>query len=235
MLILVDYDNLPYLDRSSGVDHVVRKLLALLPFAVPLGQRIRVRLYGGWYEANKLTKQGQRLFEDMRSHSPVRITQTDGSVVLADVELVYSSLAHPKTLVGNTYREQSIRDGIRCQSRPWLQCADEPGCPIAVIGAFFTTGVCANAACFVRPKDLLTRMEQKVVDTMMVADLACAQEQGYHEVCVVSRDDDIWPGIGVAVLKVRQLFHVSTANSSRLPKYFGALPSPPYQLILWGS
>ncbi len=233
MLILVDYDNLPQIDRSAGVDHVVRKLVALLPLVASSSQRIRVRLYGGWYEAGNLTRYGQRLFADIRRCSPVRIAQSNGTVVLSDIELVYSSLAHPRTLVGNTYREQPIRHGIRCQSRPWLQCANESNCSVSAIESFISNGICPNMACSVMPTDLLTRMEQKVVDTMMVADLAHAQDQGYQDICVVSRDDDIWPGLGIAVLRARQLFHVSTAKTQRLPKYFSELPSPPYSQLLW--
>ena len=234
VLVLVDYDNLPREDRVAGLNHVVRKLVALLPYVPSAGQRVRVRLYGGWYEADKLTKIGQQLSSDTRSQSPVPVARADGTTYFADVELAYSSLAHPKTLVGNTYREQSIRDGIKCQSRPWIQCADEPGCPVAALEPFLNQGGCVHANCAVRPQDLLTRKEQKVVDTMIVADLAYADIQGYADLCVVSRDDDVWPGLGIAVLKAKNLFHVTTAKSIRLPKYFGALLSPPYQLIQWG-
>lgn len=233
MLILVDYDNVPATDRSSGAEHVVRKLISLLPYKAPAGQRIRARFYGGWYEGGKLTKYGQHVFTELNKCSPVRIAQGDGSIVLANVELVYSSLAHPRTLVGNTYRQQDVRDGLRCEARPWLQCADEPGCPISSIESFVNRGACINQVCSIRPKDLLSRMEQKVVDTMMVADLAHAHDHGYCDLCVLSRDDDIWPGLGVAALKASSLYHVSTAKSDRLPKYFDALPSPPYQKLLW--
>lgn len=232
MLVLVDYDNLPHSDRMTGVDHIVRKLVALLSEG-DIGHRIRVRLYGGWYESDRLTKYGQRLFTEIRTSSPVRIGAVDGSVALADVELVFSSLAHPRIRIGNTYREQALRHGLRCQDRPWLQCADEPGCPINSIQSFIGEGVCINRSCSVRPADLLTRMEQKVVDTLMVADLACAQHHGYSDICVVSRDDDIWPGLGLAVLTAKRLFHISTAKSGRLPSYFNALPSPPYRSLLW--
>jgi hypothetical protein len=233
VLVLVDYDNLPRADRQVGVDHIVRKLIALIPTAALAGPRPRVRLYGGWYEAGKLTKAGQAISAEIRSCSPIRFMDTDGAVTLVDVELVYSSLAHPKVVVGNTYREQRIRGGIKCEERPWIQCSENLNCPLVVVESFFNQGACINSLCTIRPEDVLFRKEQKVVDTMMVADLAHADSQGYDRLCVVSRDDDIWPGLGIATLKAKCLIHITTAASIRMPSYFSALPSPPYSLAHW--
>lgn len=234
MLVLVDYDNVPEADRRTGVDHVVRKLLALVPNPLLAGARPRVRLYGGWYEGDRLTKLGQRLSGEIRAVSPVRLVPPAGSAaVLADVELVFSTLVHPRTLVGNTYREQTIRDGIRCEASPWLQCADKLNCPMASLNGFFEGSGCAHTSCVVRPRDVLKRKEQKVVDTMIVADLAVAESCDYKNLCVLSRDDDIWPGLCLAALKATNLVHVTTASSTRVPKYYSVLTSPRYQLIQW--
>lgn len=233
MLALVDYDNVPRPDRQMGVDHVVRKLISLLPEKAVGGQRPRIRIYGGWYEADKLTKMAQQLVAEIRGATPVRIALSDSSTILADVELVYSSLSHPRTLVGNTYREQPLRGGLKCEGRPWIMCADNNGCPLGMVERFFNEEQCADSRCAVRPADLLRRREQKVVDTMMVADIAHAPDQGFDSLCVVSRDDDIWPGLGIAALKAKQLYHLSTAASARTPKYFRDLASPPYKFVLW--
>ncbi len=234
MLVLIDYDNVPMVDRKFGVDHVVRKLFSAMPKISPIAARYRVRLYGGWYEGGRLTRVGQEIGAEIRGCSPVPVANAETAVpIFADVELVFSSLIHPRTLVDNTYREQSNREGLRCRSRPWFNCADSEKCIVSSVHDFLNDNSCSHKGCSLRPADILYRMEQKVVDTLMVADMASARLCGYQDICVVSRDDDIWPGLCLAAQFAKNVVHVSTAKSSRLPKYFAAIPSPPYQFAMW--
>lgn len=234
MLVLMDYDNIPERDRRLGIEHVVRKGFSLILAGGLPTKRPRVRLYGGWYEADRLTKYGQRLSTEIRQISPLRLpSPAQAQPLVADVELAFSSLANPKTLIGNSYRQQSLRDGVQCEQRPWLTCADNLNCPLAGVSYFFSNARCAHATCSVTPRDVLSRMEQKVVDTLVVADLAYANQDGHTEICVVSRDDDVWPGLCLAARTVSRLLHISTAQTSRVPKYYSALTSPPYLRTIW--
>ena len=235
MLVLVDYDNLPDADRKLGADHIVRKIVDLVP-EIDSAQRARVRLYGGWYESDRLTRRAQQLSAELRTCSPVRVPINRGDseqVLLADIELVATSLLHPRVLVGNTFRRQRIRDGIECEQRPWLSCADDGSCPLSTMEAVFSSGNCPNVRCAVRLADLLSRFEQKVVDTMIVGDLACANEYGYSTLCVVSRDDDIWPGLCLAARFAKSLVLISPAASRRLPRYYEALQGENFRQALW--
>ena len=234
MLLLIDYDNVLDADRRQGVEHVVRKSFELCAPFSPAITRIRCRLYGGWYEGSRLTRDGQSLSGIIRSISPVRLA-VDGRItpLLMDIELAASALSDPRTLVGNTLRKKGYPRTLRCESLPWLACVDAESCPILRIKEFVDDNLCTQGSCAVQPQDLLYKQEQKVVDTMMVADMILSSMDGVAHIAVVTRDDDIWPGLSIASAKATSLIHISTAAATRVPDYYNALRSPPYRRVHW--
>ena len=57
---------------------------------------------------------------------------------------------------------------------------------------------------------LLSRREQKLVDTMIVADLIHLASRGETPIGLVSSDDDMWPGILSALNIGASVIHVHT-------------------------
>jgi hypothetical protein len=98
---------------------------------------------------------------------------------------------------------------------------------------FLDSEVCAARGCYVQPDGVLHKQEQKVVDSMMVADLIDGSLAEESMLGVVSRDDDVWPGLYMASRTAKSVVHISTSVSPRVPKYYEALPSPPYKRINW--
>ena len=75
---------------------------------------------------------------------------------------------------------------------------------------FFRQKRCPQLGCRTTPGDLLCRQEQKLVDTMITADLIHFAKIGQHDLAVVSSDDDVWPGIQTALLYGARVTQVHT-------------------------
>ena len=231
MLVLVDFDNIEDRDRRLGVDHVVRKICSLILPSISGASRIRMRFYGGWYEGGRLTNAAQALAAEVRAVTPVRLP-TDRAT-FADVELAVSVLSDPRTTVDNTFRRRGYPRKMRCEASPFLHCASPQACPLGAIEQFLGEQVCFTSGCTVMPEHIFYKAEQKVVDTMLVADLMFATIDGERRIAVVSRDDDVWPGLSFASARLEVLAHVSTVAQARMPSYYKSLPKPPYSHFLW--
>ena len=59
--ILIDYDNLDRRDRSQSLIYLTDKILRLLSPTEVNDKNIDIRLYGGWYENNNITRKAQNL------------------------------------------------------------------------------------------------------------------------------------------------------------------------------
>ena len=72
----------------------------------------------------------------------------------------------------------------------------------------------------IKPSDLvLPEAAQKMVDTMMVADIIYIANRGDQALAVVTSDDDIWPGILSAMIVGTQILHVQPKPSLRAWPY----------------
>src|SRR5688572_7838362 len=111
--ILVDYDNLLDRDKSRDllltIDKIVHKLATS-----EIGERnVQIRLYGGWYENNSITRKAQNLKIEIVRTFPTSITLSDNSNrVIVNVELALSLLVAPGKDLFNTYRRRGIPSGI---------------------------------------------------------------------------------------------------------------------------
>src|SRR5688572_19905806 len=108
MVILIDYDNLAALDKKHGVDMVIMKILDSIGVArFSNGDAITVRLYGGWFQGNQMTRRAQGLSASIAAFSPGRImlSNASGAVsLIVRVALAHSLEADPKKILPDTYR-----------------------------------------------------------------------------------------------------------------------------------
>lgn len=234
MLVLIDYDNVDFTERRSGLDHVLRKAVSLIDDPSLTIDAVRVRLYGGWYEGGNLTRLGQSLSAELRNVCPVNYQSPHSAQpIFLRGELATSILAAPKALVSNTFRKKGYPRNLKCEERPWLSCKDNQSCPLNAVQKFLDDEVCGESGCVVRPDEVLHKQEQKVVDSMMVADLIDYSSSPSAVVGIVSRDDDVWPGIYMACRTASAVIHVSTSSSTRVPKYYDSLPAQRYRRVHW--
>ena len=101
----------------------------------------------------------------------------------------------PRTVLENTYREGGEVDGLRCASPPYARCINNTACPLTMVHSFIETGNCPENGCTLSTVNLLRKAGQKLVDTMMTADVIYLASNGSKEIYVTSSDDDLWPGI----------------------------------------
>lgn len=69
----------------------------------------------------------------------------------------------------------------------------------------------------------MTRVEQKLVDTMLVADLIHLAINGEMTIAVVSSDDDFWPGILSAMTLGAHVVHIGTKYAPSHRMYLSSL------------
>jgi uncharacterized LabA/DUF88 family protein len=67
---------------------------------------------------------------------------------------------------------------------------------------------------------LLYRTEQKLVDTMIAADLFALHLQSSRRIAVVTSDDDLWPPIKLLLQLGVQVFHIHTIPGRRTPQFY---------------
>jgi hypothetical protein len=68
--------------------------------------------------------------------------------------------------------------------------------------------------------DLLSRPEQKMVDTLLVTDLVYLSLTEKSAIAVISNDDDMWPGIRQALLNGSTIIHVHPIPGRATPTHF---------------
>lgn len=211
MVVLVDYDNIENALTRLGVHYIISKIISKIdPNEVSSGNRISTRLYGGWYENNNFTRRAQNLSADIRSNFPTVLTLSDNNTtVVVNCELAFSLLADPTNHLFHTYRSRGMPEGLKIMHPSKLGCTD-PHCPLVTTYDFFTNDVCSLCG-NVRPKDMFYRGEQKLVDTMLTSDLIYSVNQ-QSTLCIVSSDDDFWPGIITTLASGKMVIQLHTRN-----------------------
>ena len=105
-------------------------------------------------------------------------------------------------------------------------------CPVAGLDPFMRDDTCPVEGCAVAPSTVLVRAEQKLVDSMMVVDLAYLAQTAAEPLILVSADDDLWPGIRFALLHGARLTHVVPRRGESAPGRYRRLETPDYARVL---
>jgi hypothetical protein len=232
MIALIDYDNIHEIHRRRGLQYVAQRIadaVGSTPFATD--PHLRMRLYGGWFEEVRTTRRAQSVAADLAGF-PVSITVTDtnGQVtIIASGDFAVGLIDEPRVALTHTFRPRAGPGSIVCTTRPAAKCANPTACPLAALDRLLVAHTCPGAGCAAIPEDLLERPEQKLVDTLLVADLislAALAPQPRETVAVVSNDDDMWPGIRLALLRGLQVVHIHPVPRRSTPThYLVAMPS----------
>lgn len=213
MRALIDYDNIPDHIRRHGPLNVADKIFEVLRPHLQNESRIDLRLYGGWFEEDKLTRNAQELSVQLAAHFPYLLRYRDGQTtypVTITASLANSLEVLPKKLLHHTFRMRPPARRILCDDPQHHGCAESP-CKLAPTLMFLTNKVCPQAGCSVTPKKILRGTgEQKLVDTMLVADLLHIAASKEPAIAVVTSDDDVWPGLIGALIAGTHVIHLRT-------------------------
>lgn len=203
--MFIDYDNLTELQKISGMLDVATKVLIQMPWnSSELRGSCDVRIYGGWYEGNTMTKLAQNLSISVQQEFPalIKVPKNTGQPIslTANGELAVSLLQEPDHHLVETYRKKGKPANIRVKDPASVGCAN-PNCPLPIVKKLLKSGRCSMPKCTTNSIDLVYRHEQKIVDTMLTCDLIYATTMGYDRLLLVSGDDDFLPPLRTALLR----------------------------------
>jgi uncharacterized LabA/DUF88 family protein len=231
MFALVDWDNVDDRHRQQGVRYVADRLWTALGDLLPnlaTVQQFYVRLYGGWYGWNgprNMTPLASQLLADLEAQFPffLRIPSTNSKVKIS-AELAQSLLCAPKHVLPHTFR---LRHGTRkiTFSDPAETGCAVPHCPMQVVHRFFSLGRCPESGCTRAVDEFVIRSEQKLVDTMLVSDMVHLAHSGETCIAILSSDDDLWPGLLMAMSLGIRVVHLGTKRAPSYDLYAGPFRS----------
>ena len=211
MWVLIDYDNVDLIERQRGVSWVVHRILqTITPSYFTDGQQVQIRLYGGWYLGDAHSRLAQDLSAEISIDfpKPIEIFNDEKKIrVRTNAKLALSTLSDPSRFLFHTYRTRGFPGGVKCFDPPFESCQDPSNCPLELLHGFLSSKTCPSDECTIKPKNILYRVEQKMVDSMIVADII---HISLNEItaAIVSSDDDLWPGIRMALNQGLTLHHI---------------------------
>jgi uncharacterized LabA/DUF88 family protein len=237
LFVLIDYDNVDQSITRAGPIECAKILVQLVPETIVAKyDAVTVRLYGGWRENGSLTRLAQTIVPEIRRQSPTVIptnSKHGASSLRLIVQLADSPIGSNIPFDQTLARERSLRR-FRAAPSKLADCRDIANCGMRGFYRLDHLSPCANEACGSVLGDLLVRDEQKMVDTLLVCDIA---HQAYSvrasDIVVVSSDTDIWPGIHLALKGGCRVLHVhpkpSTQTQRHLLQTLSASMSPLYR------
>ncbi|WP_242345075.1 hypothetical protein [Anaeromyxobacter terrae] len=207
MNVLVDFDNLVRDFRRHDLRWVAETVIhSAGPFVPGTRRSIRIRLYGGWYEQNKPTRLAQALMAEIDRDFPalVPVEQRSRRTAVVSAELAYSLEIEPQNHIFHTLRTRNNLGSLKGKNE--FDCG-QAGCPMKTLLGLVSKRKCTVPGCTTQLSEVLHRQEQKLVDSMMLTDLIHLSSQPESTICVVSSDDDLWPGIRFATLQGANVLH----------------------------
>ena len=231
--MLVDYDNVEELNRRRGLVDLVETMLDKLPESVAPDNAITsVRLYGGWYEQNRLTTLAQNLQSEIVQRFPT-VFQLEGKTNLRRirtiVELARSLLICPGKDLFNTLRHRRGAPRFHSAPLPYDNCAKPENCALSKLKRILRASKCPAETCVAKFQDAFTLPQQKLVDTMITSDaIFVAHSLTATKLVVVTNDDDLWPGICTAGRIGAAIYHIHPQRGRRTPDRYLPLAPPAY-------
>lgn len=218
--ILIDYDNLSGVQKSSGLLDIVTRVLMQLPTNISVHRgSCEVRVYGGWYEASTMTQIAQDLSVSIQNDFPaiIRVPTGLGLALTVSAELAMAMTEEPSHHIFNTFRKKGKPNNVRVLTPNDVGCASSQ-CALGLAKRLIRTGKCPVAGCNIPNNDLVYRSEQKIVDTMLTCDLLYFSMQNYDYIMLISGDDDFLPPIRTALIRGSTIFRIHPIpNNQRIP------------------
>ena len=208
MKVLVDYDNIPTSIRARGAKYLADRILtAVMTALAQTPSTLDIRLYGGWEKLDILTLNAQKLSAEISGGFPTISMRP--TPVRVTMELVHAMEIAPRKLLRNKLRLEPLRSGVRFKKPSDTTCRNSK-CPIDVLYDFFKVGHCPISGCAGTVAALADQQQQKLVDTMLVADIIYLASNQTDPIAVVGSDDDMWPGINSALALGKHVVHLET-------------------------
>ncbi len=237
--ILVDHDNLKknrYQEYRRGlvdiVEVVCERFMQLSGVEI---DRIMVRLYGGWFAGNNITRPAQEIVRAISVSFPRTFSYVRNEVAhkyIVNVEMAYTLLINQREQIYNTYRTRNTNIDFRFKHPISIGCHDSE-CPLIGVSDIINHRRCNHGKCLLTLENIIERDEQKLVDTMIGADtIFLLQNNGNNYVCIVSSDDDFMPFYMHACAINRDIYHIDTNNMRSQRSCYARLLNAHYHNIV---
>lgn len=205
--------------KAAGPVNLSKALAGLIPaHVISRYTELRFRLYGGWRSNGILTRFAQKIVPDIRANSPAIYNSISGGVaspIRLLVELAESPISGGVYFENTFVKDRELRK-FRAKRLPCSECASAGACGFATYSGVDHSMPCPNAGCAMAFGNVLVRDEQKMVDTLIVADIAYSAIVGKAEhAVVVSSDTDMWPGVLLALQVGCSIVHIHTKTGWR--------------------
>lgn len=222
MKVLIDFDNIPVTISNQGPVYLADLILTkLAPKLAPDCRSLDLRLYGGWDENGRLTRRAQHLSALLPTKFPrlFKVLNTNPPTpVMIRAALAQALECAPKKTISHTLRTAPFAKQVTCERPSVLGCMNAR-CPIEAVAVFLSSGTCPATDCCTTSSQLISVTEQKLVDTMLTADLVYLAHSGQQTVALVSSDDDMWPGIITAIHVGTHVLHVQPSGARPNSRY----------------
>lgn len=223
LAVLVDFDNVESHLTRVGPVNMAKILVPLIPDSViDRYSSVQVRLYGGWRSNGYLTTTAQKLIPDIRAQSPSVVGRSGakaGSSIRLLVELAEGPIGTTVQLQDTLVKDRGLRK-FRARAS-WSECSNPgTGCGMSLHSSLSHATSCTAVGCVSRLGHVLVRDEQKMVDTLLVTDIAYqALVCKAKDIVVVSSDTDMWPGVLLAAREGCSVVHLHTRSGWRTQRH----------------
>jgi hypothetical protein len=172
-----------------------------------------VRLYGGWRANGTSSRSAQRIVPSLQRESPTVIPARPplgNQLKRLVVELAEGPIGSHTTFDETLVPRRGLRR-FRAEPSCLSQCNDVGACSMRSFYGLTSSTECANPACPCVLGDLLVRDEQKMVDTLLVTDIAqMIVQRSATKLVLVSSDADMWPGVYLALRSGCEIIQIHT-------------------------
>jgi hypothetical protein len=209
--ILIDYDNIPVREVRLGLKTLFDRVLSLLPISILQDStRIRARLYGGWFEDDRMSRKALDLDNQIKSEFPsINVVKNEDKRILqiVNMELAISLEAKRDKVLSHTYRPNYKAKRIYCKDPKSSGCSS-PNCAMEPVFKYFQSFECPDSSCKLDYAKVFVSNTQKLVDSMLICDMIYHSVYGNKLFVIVSADDDMIPGIGMSLIGGAKVFHI---------------------------
>lgn len=195
--------------QGAGPTSLARSIDALISSHYPATREVSIRLYGGWYDEQGLSRDGTKLSQELGESFPLTLFGGDGKIRYVRCEIASSLVDSRGDLFHATLRHRHGLNPFIRDPHP-ARCIDQANCTISVVMKWSRNG-CPTPGCPVRSVEAFRCFQQKLVDTLICCDLlSLAIADPATSVFLISEDDDFVPALVLAGLRGAAIWHVRT-------------------------
>ena len=203
-IVILDYNNVFCISHNLTVERrqfIMSSVLRDIVQGHPSVDYIDVRLYGGWYQDNVLTRMGSQVMSEHLTMDLFPIIAGDQRIIHGRQKVI-ESIHGIEHIWYNTYREkQGIPRLIINRNIHRELCENNKShCPIHILERFARkqTRLCSVDGCETSNGDAFIQMGQKMVDAMMVCDIiSFSKSEEVESIYLLTDDVDLFPALAI--------------------------------------